>query len=117
MLQLAEETRCFIPHFGSSPGRWRNLFRACESFGGEAAILAAFSSKTFLARTISRGSAGYLEVYPSPHYREPTRYPGYNKGLITFFSCLDSVSRKSWKLFGPEIKYLHQNLEKRAGTI
>ena len=54
MLQLAEETRCFIPHFGRSPGHWRNLFRACESFGGEAAILAAFSSKTFLARTISR---------------------------------------------------------------
>lgn len=52
MLQLAEETRGSIPRFGSSPGSWRNLFRACERFGGEAAILAAFSSKTFLARTI-----------------------------------------------------------------
>lgn len=60
MLQLTEETRGSIPRFGSSPGSWRNLFCACERFGGEAAktrlsllfLLAAFSSKTFLARTI-----------------------------------------------------------------
>ena len=56
MLQLAEETHGFIPHFGSSPGRWQNLFCACESLGGEAAILAAFSSKTFVTRTIPRAT-------------------------------------------------------------
>ena len=59
MLQLAEETRGFIPHFGSSPGRWWNLFCACESFGGEAAIPAAFSSKSFHARTIPRATQSF----------------------------------------------------------
>ena len=57
----------------------------------------------------SRGLRRLFGEYLSPHYREPARYPGYKKGLITFFSCLGSVSRKSWKRFGPEI---NENLKK-----
>ena len=99
IFQLAEETRGFIAHFGSSPGRWRNLFCACESFGGEAAILAAFFFQKFPRANDPAGYAGYLGAYPSPHYHEPARYPGY-KRTNHFFSCLGSVSRKFWKRFG-----------------
>ena len=63
MLQLAEETRGFVAHFGSSPGRWWNLFCACESFGGEAAILAALSSKTFVVRTIPQAKQAWVFMF------------------------------------------------------
>ena len=84
MLQLAEETHGFIPHFGSSPGRWWNLFCACESFGGEAAILAAFSSKTFLARTIPRATQA---IWQHTLHHTTVNLPDIQatKGLITFF--------------------------------
>ena len=83
MLQLAEETRGFIAHFGSSPGRWRNLFCACESFGGEAAILAAFSSKSFLARTIPRATQA---IWEHTLHHTTMNLPDIQatKGLITF---------------------------------
>ena len=84
IFQLAEETRGFIAHFGSSPGRWRNLFCACESFGGEAAILAAFSSKSFLARTIPRATQA---IWEHTLHHTTMNLPDIQatKGLITFF--------------------------------
>ena len=84
IFQLAEETRGFIAHFGSSPGRWWNLFCACESFGGEAAILAAFSSKTFVARTIPRATQA---IWEHTFHHTTVNLPDIQatKGLITFF--------------------------------
>ena len=84
-MQLAEETRGFyFAHFGSSPGRWWNLFCACESFGGEAAILAAFSSKTFVARTIPRATQA---IWEHTFHHTTVNLPDIQatKGLITFF--------------------------------
>ena len=83
-MQLAEETRGFLAHFGSSPCRWWNLFCACESFGGEAAILAAFSSKTFLAGTIPRATQA---IWEHTLHHTTVNLPDIQatKGLITFF--------------------------------
>ena len=84
MLQLAEETRGFILLTLEVARVAGGICFARVSLGGEAAILAAFSSKSFLARTIPRATQA---IWEHTLHHTTVNLPDIQatKGLITFF--------------------------------